>query len=73
MSAGKIALGVVAGLAVGAIAGILFAPDKGSETRKKIAKKSTDLFNDLKEKITAASEQATNHVEPAETFTQDNA
>lgn len=36
-----------AGLAVGAIAGILFAPAKGSETRANIA----DKYNDLKDKV----------------------
>jgi gas vesicle protein len=33
----KILVGFLAGAAVGALAGILFAPDKGSNTRRKIA------------------------------------
>ena len=37
MGSGKVLLGVLAGVAVGATLGILFAPDKGSETRKKIS------------------------------------
>ena len=36
MKAGKVFLGVLAGVAAGAVLGILFAPDKGSKTRKKI-------------------------------------
>lgn len=42
---------LVLGAAVGAALGILFAPDKGSETRKKIANKSTDLTDAIKEKF----------------------
>ena len=36
MSTGKVVLGTLAGLAIGAIAGILFAPDKGSKTINKL-------------------------------------
>ncbi len=44
----KVILGFLAGAAMGAIAGILFAPDKGSETRKKIAKNTNDVGENLK-------------------------
>jgi gas vesicle protein len=47
MSTGKILLGVLAGAAVGATLGILFAPDKGSSTRKKISKKGQDYAEEL--------------------------
>jgi gas vesicle protein len=44
----KALLGFLAGAAAGALAGILLAPDKGSETRKKISKKTGDLGDSLK-------------------------
>jgi gas vesicle protein len=50
MKSGKVLLGVLAGAAVGAIAGILFAPDKGSRTRKQIVDKGEDYADGLKEK-----------------------
>jgi gas vesicle protein len=43
MKNSNLAAGILGGLAVGTILGILFAPAKGSETRKKIVDKSTDL------------------------------
>ena len=51
MDTGKILVGVLAGLAAGAVLGVLFAPDKGSLTRKKICKKGEDMTDDLKEKF----------------------
>jgi len=59
MKSGKILLGVLAGVAVGATLGILFAPAKGSSTRKKIIRKSDDYavaleknFSDFLDNIT---------------------
>ncbi len=47
MKSSNVLLGIVGGLAAGAVLGVLFAPDKGTNTRKKIAKKSSDLKDNL--------------------------
>jgi gas vesicle protein len=51
MSSGKVVLGLLTGIATGAIAGLLFAPDKGSGTRKKITKKSKKYEKKLEKKF----------------------
>jgi len=55
--------GLVVGGAIGAIAGLLFAPETGEETRKKVAVKSKEWaddlytkFDDLKESVAEVME-----------------
>lgn len=50
-SGSKVLLSVLAGAAAGAIIGILFAPDKGYETRRRIAEGSKDVTDNLKTKF----------------------
>ncbi|MEL7589331.1 MAG: YtxH domain-containing protein [Prolixibacteraceae bacterium] len=69
MSSGKLLLGVLAGVTAGALAGILFAPAKGSRTRRRIVKRGEgyaeglkDKFNEFVEHITEKFEQVKNEV-----------
>jgi gas vesicle protein len=48
---GNVLLGILAGVAAGAMLGVLLAPDKGSETRKKLTKKGDDYLEDLRENL----------------------
>ncbi|MFD2519091.1 YtxH domain-containing protein [Salinimicrobium flavum] len=51
MKAGKILLGILSGAAAGAAVGILFAPKKGTDTRRRIADKSNEYMYDTKSKF----------------------
>ena len=45
-------IGFLAGAATGATLGILFAPDEGAKTRKKIKKETKKMTKDAQENIT---------------------
>ena len=70
MNSGKVFLGVLAGIAAGAILGILFAPDKGTQTRKKIVNKGGSYVEELNAKfdefLESISEKLENTKEDAE-------
>jgi gas vesicle protein len=53
----KILTAVAAGAAAGAVLGVLFAPAKGSDTRKKISDQSKKLAGDVKDKIRLGKEK----------------
>jgi gas vesicle protein len=54
---GKILTAIAAGAALGAIAGILFAPDKGTEIRRKITEQGKEIATDVKEKFLKGREK----------------
>jgi gas vesicle protein len=63
MSLGKLAIGILGGVAAGAILGILFAPEEGSKTRKKIADKGNDFAGEIKRKFEDSYRNIINHQE----------
>lgn len=65
MNTGKVVSGVLAGLAVGTILGILFAPKKGSETRQQIMDKGNDYMDQLKSKYNDLGDSLKNQFESA--------
>lgn len=53
----KILTAIAAGAAAGFVAGILFAPDKGSETRRKINERGKRFAEDIKDKFSKGKEK----------------
>ena len=51
MKSQNLVAGFLAGVAAGAVLGVLFAPDRGSETRKAISKKSGDLMHGINDQL----------------------
>lgn len=56
---------LLAGLAVGAVLGVLFAPERGSDVRNRITDKAKDLSDTAKEKISAAKRKFQSGIEEA--------
>ncbi|MEO6189925.1 MAG: YtxH domain-containing protein [Saprospiraceae bacterium] len=81
MRSGKVLLGVLAGVATGAVIGILFASDKGTNTRKKIFKygdnyvaelksRFDDFLDTITEKYESAKGDANNLIEKGKSRTE---
>jgi gas vesicle protein len=60
-SSAKAILGFAIGAAAGVALGILFAPDRGSETRKKIKNKAVDLKDDIVESVSEKIDDLKKH------------
>jgi gas vesicle protein len=52
MNTGKVVLGLLAGAGIGALLGVLFAPQKGDVTRRSISDKTKEYSDLLKQKFT---------------------
>ena len=62
---GKMIGALLIGAAIGGALGILFAPDKGSKTRKKIFNEGEDITDTLKEKLDDLLKEARKEFEEA--------
>lgn len=70
MSTGKVVLGTIAGLAIGGVLGILFAPEKGSVTRQQILDKGNDYADELKSKYNELADSIVEKLQSGKEFAQ---
>lgn len=71
MNSAKTALGLLAGIATGALIGILFAPEKGCVTRKKITNKYDDLMDKAHTKMNDMADTFNEKIEDAKNSTSE--
>ena len=61
--AGVLALGVSIGCTVGAVAGVLFAPKAGKETREDVSRRSKDAWEKIKDNTSSTGHRLASAVE----------
>ncbi len=61
--AGALALGVSIGCTVGAVAGVLFAPRAGKETREDVSRRSKDAWEKIKDNTSSTGHRMVSAVE----------
>lgn len=69
----KMLAAMAVGAAVGAIAGIMLAPDKGSETRRKLKEQGKRVADNLKDKFNNGKEKMNGMKEDIEQAVKDKA
>ncbi len=55
----KVLIGIIAGAATGAIFGLLFAPHKGSKTRKRMLNRGREIVQELEDKVNETKDALT--------------
>jgi len=63
MTTEKLLTCMITGFAAGAVVGILFAPDKGTETRRKISQKTTNFSDAIVNGLNSFTEAISNKYE----------
>jgi len=63
MEKGKMLLGLLTGVSIGAIIGVLYAPDKGSSLRRKISEKGNNLTKSFSRQFDGMVEHVDNEYE----------
>lgn len=61
--AGMLALGVSIGCTVGAVAGVLFAPRSGKETREDVSRRSCEAWEKIRDNVSANSHRLVTAIE----------
>lgn len=70
MKAGKLLVGLISGAAAGAVVGLLFAPKKGTETRKKISETSDSYLQEAKNKFNEFADSVSHKVDEVKNKTK---